>query len=66
MIKHLGQFAIVEAEVERHHRRESDNTGEHEQPRVVAMPVSVERIIADLIPVRLVVGVGLIDNAVGV
>ena len=66
MIEHLGQLAIVEAEVECHRRRESDDTGEHDQPRVVAVPVSVERIIADLIPVWLVVRVGLIDNAVGV
>ena len=66
MIEHLGKLAIVEAEVECHSRRESDNTGEHKQPRVVAMAVCVERIIADLIPVWLVVRVGLIDNAVGV
>ena len=66
MIEHLGKLAIVEAEMECHRRSESDDTGEHKQPRVVAMAVCIERIIADLIPVWLVVRIGFIDDAVGV
>ena len=66
MIQHLGQLAVVESEVERHRGREADDAGEHQQPRIVTVAVRVERVVANLVTIWLIVRVRLVNDAVGV
>ena len=66
MIQHFTLLPVVKAEMENNSMGEHDGSYIEHQVGHIAVAVSVEGIVTDLITIRLVVRVGFVDDQVGV
>ena len=66
MVEHLTHLSIIEPEVNLVDSKHASNTQVDQQGGVVSMSLGVERIISELVSVRLIMSVGLIHDQVGV
>ena len=66
MIEHLTSLSFVESEVVGQHRDEGDGSHKNHKVRHISVTLGVEGIITQLIAVRFVMSVRLVNNKVGV